>query len=393
VPRGGGAAEEEAGAGRAVQRRRVGEAGDAVWDEAQLLRLNMEAQAQAIEGMERARVLGEELQRAKVRIAELGAEVKMREEALQAKEALLGSKDDQLQSKDVMIQSKDVVIQSKDDQLQCKDALLQAQESTIRLLHADNARLNAGCAGGGAAPQPAPAPSAAVNAAAQGEALFKEGQQLYGEQRFSEAAERWGRAALLQHAPSHAHLSDMLLKGRPGVAVDRKRAFALAAAGAALGCAHSKGVLGRCYVRGYSVAEDEARGLALGRESAAAGSCFGQYVVGACYRLGYGGVAKHHAEAVRLYRLAAEQGHADAQTSLGYMFHTGQGVAQDYAEAVRLYRLAAAQGHAVAQFNMGIMFENGEGVAHDRAEAIRWYRLAAAQGHARAQAKLQQLGA
>jgi len=41
--------------------------------------------------------------------------------------------------------------------------------------------------------------------------VFQEGQRLYGEQRFSEAAERWGRAALLRHAPSHAHLSDMLL--------------------------------------------------------------------------------------------------------------------------------------------------------------------------------------
>ena len=52
--------QEEAGAVRAVQRRRVGEAGDA--DEAQLLlRLNMELQAQAIQGVERARVLGEEL--------------------------------------------------------------------------------------------------------------------------------------------------------------------------------------------------------------------------------------------------------------------------------------------------------------------------------------------
>jgi hypothetical protein len=50
--------QEEAGAGRAVQRRRVGEAGDALWDEARLLELNMEAQAQAIQGMERARVLG-----------------------------------------------------------------------------------------------------------------------------------------------------------------------------------------------------------------------------------------------------------------------------------------------------------------------------------------------
>ena len=50
--------QEEAGAGRAVQRRRVGEAGDAAWDEVQMLRLNMELQAQAIQGMERTRVLG-----------------------------------------------------------------------------------------------------------------------------------------------------------------------------------------------------------------------------------------------------------------------------------------------------------------------------------------------
>jgi uncharacterized protein len=182
----------------------------------------------------------------------------------------------------------------------------------------------------------------------EAEGVFEEGQLLYGEQRFSEAAERWGRVALLQHAPSHAHLSSMLMDGRQGVAKDYNRAFAFASAGAALGCAHSKGALGCCYVYGYGVAEDEARGLALGRESAAAGSCFGQYLVGACYRWGCCGVAKHHAEAVRLYRLAAAQGHADAQYSLGYKFENGKGVARDRAEAIRLYRLAAAQGDANA---------------------------------------------
>jgi hypothetical protein len=190
----------------------------------------------------------------------------------------------------------------------------------------------------------------------EAEGVFEEGQRLYGEQRFSEAAERLGRAALLQHAPSHAHLSSMLFEGRPGVAKDEKRAFAFASAGAALGCTHSKGALGCCYVYGLGVAVDEARGLALGRKSAAAGSCFGQYVVGACYDEGWG-------------------------------------VTQDDAEAVRLYRLAAEQGDAGAQSNLGYMFENGEGVAPDRAEAIRWYRLAAAQGDANATAALKRLGA
>jgi TPR repeat protein len=262
----------------------------------------------------------------------------------------------------------------------------------------------------------------------QAEGVFEEGQQLYGEQRFSEAAERWGRAALLQHAPSHAHLSGMLIDGRAGVAENRKRAFALAAAGAALGCAHSKGALGRCYAAGFGVAKDEARGLALGRESAAAGSCFGQFVVAKCYDAGWGVaqddaeavrfyrhaaaqghvmaqnnlgvkfaegqvVAQDYAEAVRLYSLAAAQGHVLAQSNLGNMFANGQGVARDDAEAARLYRLAAEQGNAIAQFILGNLFYNGQGVAQDRAEAIRLYRLAAAQGHAGAIARLKRLGA
>ena len=60
---------------------------------------------------------------------------------------------------------------------------------------------------------------------------------------------------------------------------------------------------------------------------------------------------------------------------------------------MRLYRLAAAQGHAGAQVFLGQMFENGKGVAKDRGEAIRLYRLAAAQGDADATEALERLDA
>ena len=165
------------------------------------------------------------------------------------------------------------------------------------------------------------------------ETLFEKGQRLYGEQRYREAAESWGQAALLQHAPSHAFLSSLLFVGRADVAKDVQRAFEFASGGAALGCAHSKGALGRCFVKGAGVAKDVGRGLALARESAAAGSSFGQSVVGRCYYAGWG-VAQDDAEAVRWYRLAAAQGHAVAQYNLGVMFEKGRGVAPDYAEAV-----------------------------------------------------------
>jgi TPR repeat protein len=257
--------------------------------------------------------------------------------------------------------------------------------------------------------------------------LLQEGQRMYEQQRFIDAAKSWGQAALLQHAASHAFLSDMLIEGRPDVANHTKRAFELAAAGAAMGCAHSKGALGRCLVIGAGVAKDVGKGLALARESAASGSCFGQFVVGWCYQQGVG-IAQNYAEAMQLFRLAAAQGHASAQSNLGIMFSSGQGVAQDYAEAarwwylaavrgdasaqcnlgvmfrcgvgvaqdyeeaLRLYRLAAAQGHANAQNNLGLMFHYGQGVAQDDAEAIQWFRLAAAQGHASAVEVLKALG-
>ena len=62
-------------------------------------------------------------------------------------------------------------------------------------------------------------------------------------------------------------------------------------------------------------------------------------------------------------------------------------------EVARWFRLAAVQGHADAQFNLGHMFESGLGVAKDRAEAARWYRMAAAQGHAVAAEALRRFGA
>ena len=37
----------------------------------------------------------------------------------------------------------------------------------------------------------------------------------------------------------------------------------------------------------------------------------------------------------------------------GFCYYNGTGVAKDQAEAVKYYRLAADQGHAQAQFNLG----------------------------------------
>ena len=63
------------------------------------------------------------------------------------------------------------------------------------------------------------------------------------------------------------------------------------------------------------------------------------------------------------------------------MYRRGQGVPQDYAEAVKWYRLAAEQGDADAQGNLGVMYGTGKGVLQDNVLAHMWYNLGAANGN------------
>ena len=211
------------------------------------------------------------------------------------------------------------------------------------------------------------------------EGLFQEGQRLCEQQHFSAAAKSLGKAALMLHASSCALLARMLSEGNQDVNKDPELAFDLASVGAAFGCAHSKGVLGWCYVSGRGVDQNVERGLALARESAAAGSKFGQFVMGLCYEEGHTGT-QNHVKAVISYHLSAKQGHPGAQCNLGIMFEKGLGVNRNNTEAVRWFQLAAAQGYARAQCNLGNMFLIGLGVYQNKAEARRWLQLAEAQG-------------
>ncbi len=55
--------------------------------------------------------------------------------------------------------------------------------------------------------------------------------------------------------------------------------------------------------------------------------------------------------------------------------------AQDFTEAARWARIAAEQGDADAQFTLGWHYAKGFGVSRDNIEACMWYGLAAAHGN------------
>ena len=124
------------------------------------------------------------------------------------------------------------------------------------------------------------------------------------------------------------------------------------------------------------------------------------------------GLRQDYADAAKFYRMAAEQGHAQAQNSLGFMYSWGLGVKQDNSEAQKWYRLAAAGGIAIARerldrlqaaagrtaqtgtehstagnesadelYRKGRMYYYGQGVNLNYEEAAKWYRKAAWLGH------------
>ena len=117
-------------------------------------------------------------------------------------------------------------------------------------------------------------------------------------------------------------------------------------------------------------------------------------------------------QAVELYRKAADQGLASAQTQLGICYFEGVGVEKDYDEAVRLFNLAAKQNDADAycmlsryynfeqdhdkifenakkaadlhstmgEFGLAECYQLGIGVKKDDSQADHWYEKVAEKG-------------
>ena len=103
--------------------------------------------------------------------------------------------------------------------------------------------------------------------------------------------------------------------------------------------------------------------------------------LGTVYLFGLGGVQRNYAEAMRLFKMLAEQGDAKSQSDVGWMYHKGRGVQKDYAEAIRWYRMAAEQGDTDAQLYLGEMYGMGQGVQLDIVTAYMWFNLSYENGH------------
>lgn len=146
--------------------------------------------------------------------------------------------------------------------------------------------------------------------------------------------------------------------------------------------------LGNRYYYGENVQQDYAEAVKWYRLAAEQGYAAAQNSLGHCYDLGVG-VQQDDTEAIKWYWMAADQGDSDGQYFIGCSYHWGKGIQQDYAEAIKWFRLSADQKNAKAQYMLGYCCYWGYGVQQDYTEAVQWFRLSANQGFAPA---MQHLG-
>jgi TPR repeat protein len=90
-----------------------------------------------------------------------------------------------------------------------------------------------------------------------------------------------------------------------------------------------------------------------------------------------------YSEALRLFRIAADQGHADAQNTLGRIYSNGVATPTDYVEAAKWFRRSAEGGDIDSQYCLGCCYDEGKGVPKDVVLAYMWLSLAARTGHFR----------
>src|SRR5262245_18923615 len=87
-----------------------------------------------------------------------------------------------------------------------------------------------------------------------------------------------------------------------------------------------------------------------------------------------------YAGAVAIWRPLAEKGDADAEFNLGQAYRLGRGVPTNIAAAKTWFERAGNQGHVDAETTLGLLlFQNGA-----QAEGLKWLKKSADQGEARA---------
>ena len=104
-----------------------------------------------------------------------------------------------------------------------------------------------------------------------------------------------------------------------------------------------------------------------------------QFLLGIRYETG-DGVKENYSEALRLWKLAGNNGDEFAQDRLGRVYYQGKGVVENFAKSASWYEKSAKQGVPFAQADLSGLYIIGQGVEIDFVKAYAWGLLAKAKG-------------
>ena len=91
---------------------------------------------------------------------------------------------------------------------------------------------------------------------------------------------------------------------------------------------------------------------------------------------------EHATTAFRAWMKVAEQGGAEGQNNVAYLYERGLGVKQSFKEAEAWYTLSASQGLPVAMYNLAMLTYKGSINNRDTRKSVEWLKKADEAGHA-----------
>jgi TPR repeat protein len=166
---------------------------------------------------------------------------------------------------------------------------------------------------------------------------------------------------------------------------DYLKAFSEWKTSAEAGQADAQFDLGVLYAHGLGVQRDLSEAERWYRRSAEQGYPDAEFALGEMYARGWSAVARDQANAMRWLQLETT---GDGMPTGDWDSIADYGLPKDQKQAAYWYRLAAEEGLAEAQYSLGRLYATGKGVPHDEEQATAWVRAAASQGYAPAAARL-----
>jgi TPR repeat protein len=189
------------------------------------------------------------------------------------------------------------------------------------------------------------------------------------------------KAAELGQSEAQKNLANMLLEGKNGFAKNSALAAEWYRKAAKGGNVDAQLALAHLYYDGDGVPQDYEEAERLYEMAAQQGNINACHMLGLIYDMGTDRHSVDKIKAFPWFLMAAEKGHKESQTSVGFAYLFGDGVPKDQAMAAIWFEKAANQDDNQAEFALGNMYLNGWHFEQNHGMAKEYFQRASLRGN------------